>query len=144
MNDDYPSCERTKAVFRIHCRTNTPASISTLLNIEPSDTVEVGVAKTLPSGKIGAIGAVNLWMLDSENHVESKDLRRHLDWLLNEIKPAASRIGELREAGVVMDIWCVWWSSTGDGGPTIWPDQMRQIAELDLELSIGFSSFADE
>lgn len=90
------------------------------------------------------MGQVNLWMLDSETHVQSRDLRRHLSWVLDKIQPVAQRIIELRQADIVMDMWCIWWSSKGEGGPAIWPDQMRLLADLDVELSIGFSDYSKD
>lgn len=144
IDDNYPTCERTKAVLRIHCGSRSPSSISALLQVVSSDIVEAGLPRKSRRGYAGPLGKVNLWMLDSEANVLSKDLRRHLDWLLDQLEPASGQIRELRKSGVVIDIWCVWWSKTGEGGPALWPEQMCRIARLDLELSIGFSYYGDE
>lgn len=144
LDDCYATCERTRAVLRIHCGERSPNDMTEYLSIEPTETVEVGVAKPRRNGKLGPPGKVNLWLLDSEQHMESKDLRRHIDWVLDQLDPAAERILKLREAGLLIDIWCVWWSSTGQGGPALWPKQMARVALLDLELSIDFAYFGEQ
>jgi len=37
--------------------------------------------------------------------------------------------------GVRMSVNCVWYSRSGHGGPTLWPEQMRVLADLNLECS---------
>jgi hypothetical protein len=144
IDDNYATCERTKAVLRIHCGALPPSVITANLNIEPTDTVEIGVPRKAKGANPRPNGRVNLWMLDSEERVQSRDLRRHLDWVLDLIEPAKSQVILLRQSGIVMDLWCVWWSSTGQGGPTLWPHQMRRIAELDLEFSLDVSYYGGD
>ena len=144
IDDDYQTCERTKAVFRVHCADRSPRFITDLLEISPTRVVEAGVPAPRGEGKIGPIGKVNLWILDSEGSVESCDLRRHLDWILQQLEPASGRICDLRRDHIVMDISCVWWSKYGDGGPTLWPSQMSRIARLDLELSFSFAFYGGD
>ena len=144
VDDNYETCERTKASLRIDCAHRSPHAISKILQIEPTKVVEVGVEGQRHGTASGPVGKLNLWVLDSEGAVESKDLRRHLDWLLDQIEPASHRILDLRREGLIMDISCVWWSKYGEGGPALWPTQMLRISQLDLELSIGFAYFAPE
>jgi hypothetical protein len=142
IDDDYETCERTKAILRIHCANRSPLEITEVLGVEPTKIVQVGV-KVRPSGNEDTpVGKVNLWMLDSEASVHSKDLRKHLDWLLDQVEPSSTSLLRLRGEGLVMDVSCVWWSKFGEGGPTLWPTQMERLAGLDLELSIGFAFFA--
>jgi hypothetical protein len=115
--------------------------VSDFLKLNPTKMVEVGVAGRSNSLGRAPVGKLNLWILDSESHVISRDLRHHLDWLLDQVEPATSGILELQKIGFLMDIFAIWWSKTGEGGPALWPAQMRRIANLDLELSIGFSDF---
>lgn len=144
LDEHYATCERTKAVLRVHCGMLSPSVISDALTLKPTDVVEIGVAGRMNKRGFAPIGKVNLWMLDSESQVASKDLRHHLDWILEQVEPAASNILKLRQDGLVIDIWSVWWSKTNDGGPALWPSQMRRIAALDLELSIGFAFYGNE
>ena len=43
-----------------------------------------------------------------------------------------------------MTVQCIWWSATGQGGPTLWPEQMRLLAALNPECSFDVSLFGDE
>jgi len=140
----YPTCERTHAVLRIHCGQLSPIRVTEILGLEPTESVKKGVAGKPNKLGLSPIGKVNLWMLDSEGHVDSLDLRDHIDWLLDRIESSSSNLLALRAQGVVMDVWTIWWSKNGDGGPTIWPSQMRRLALLDLELSIGFSFYGND
>lgn len=144
IDDNYGTCERTKVTLRIDCGSRHPEEITAFLDIRPTTTVENGAAVMNEGDNTGRIGKFNLWFLDSEGDVTSKDLRRHLDWLLDKIEPSASQILSLRESGVPIDVLCVWWSKYGDGGPTLWPKQMRRLADLDLELSIDFADYSEE
>ena len=46
--------------------------------------------------------------------------------------------------GVRMGVDCIWWSAYGDGGPTLWPEQMHLLADLNLECSFSVSFFGDD
>jgi hypothetical protein len=43
-----------------------------------------------------------------------------------------------------MNVNCVWWSRYGDGGPTLWPEQMLRLAQLNLECSFEFAYYEDD
>jgi hypothetical protein len=88
---------------------------------------------------------LNMWLLGSEDIVSSKDLRRHLDWIIGKVRPHRDALLSLQQLpDVKMDVSCVWWSLHGDGGPALWPEQMLDLAELNLEMSIGFGYYGDE
>jgi hypothetical protein len=88
---------------------------------------------------------LGVWLLSSEFAVESKDLRHHLDWLLNAVIPSEKSLREIQEfQSTKMAISCFWWSNYGDGGPAIWPEQMAMLHRLNLELNISFSYFGDD
>ncbi len=143
LDDNYETCERTKACLRIHCGDRSPHIFSKILGLGPTKIIEVGVRSHHSLSPDAPIGQVNLWILDSESTVQSKDLRAHLEWLLDKVEPSSQQILQLREEGLLMDISCVWWSKFGEGGPTLWPTHMRRIAQLDLELSIAFAFYAE-
>ena len=43
-----------------------------------------------------------------------------------------------------MGIDCRWESRGGQGGPTLWPEQMRAMADLDLECSFYIEFYGEE
>lgn len=138
LDDEYETCERTHAVLRIHTGSMSPAVVTELLHIEPTTTTVIG-----HSGSTGEhIGRVNLWSLSSELTVKSRDLRRHLDWLTARINERKAELRRLQSIEYVkMDVSCIWWSSHGDGGPVLWPEQMLALSQLNLELSIACSFY---
>jgi hypothetical protein len=86
-----------------------------------------------------------MWLLDSEGVILSKDLRPHLDWIIDKVRPRRDALFSLQELpNVKMDVSCVWWSLHGDGGPALWPEQMLGLAKLNLEMSINLASYRDE
>jgi len=91
------------------------------------------------------VGTVNSWLLTTENDVLSKDLRTHLSWLMDKIEPSGQALKELQqEPGIQMSVRCYWESAHGDGGPTLWPEQMKRMAELNLEISLTCADYEEE
>lgn len=81
---------------------------------------------------------MNASLLSSEGRVDLRDLRRHLDWLLDLLEPAAAPLLELqRVPGLTMRIHNVWWSAQGHGGPAF---QKRTDAEPSVSGAPRISS----
>src|SRR5688572_7753401 len=143
VSDTYETCERTLATLWIGGENLDPAFVTSQLGIEPSETPKKGEIKRSSRGfsrKVKKGG----WFLSSEGHVDSKDVRRHLDWLLACLIPARNRILELQKIeGIRMSVNCLWWSVGGMGGPTLWPEQMSLLAELNLECGFDVSFFGE-
>lgn len=129
-DDEYPSCRRTKVKLRIYHDTLSPKEITAKLGILPERTQEAGAIS--PETKYAA--KISGWFLDSEGHVESKDSRRHLDWLLDRVESKTRELKQLCDAGCRIDICCVWNSKQGHGGPTLSVPQFKRLAELGIEL----------
>jgi hypothetical protein len=143
-DDNYETCERTLAVFQIYSDCLVPDKITELLAVEPTSGQEKGRRYTNSIGR-QRTGKMNAWFLSSEGKTSSLDLRRHLDWLLDKLEPSATKIRELQRMHAVrMSINCIWWSAHATGGPTLWPEQMRRIADLNLECCFDISFYGDE
>jgi hypothetical protein len=122
-----------------------PEEVTALLKVEPTHLTVLGRPVQFNSRGKSHIARLNMWLLDSEGIVSSKDLRRHLDWIISKVRPNCDALFSLQQLlDVKMDVSCVWWSLHGDGGPTLWPEQMLGLAELNLEVSIGFAYYGDE
>ena len=74
------------------------------------------------------------WFLESAGHVESRDVRDHLCWLLERIASKRAPLQEFRERGYLVDICCRWDSAWGHGGPTLDPAQLLQLGSLGIEV----------
>lgn len=136
--DDYQTCEETTAALWIYPGALDPHCISELLAIEPT------TCKVMGQLQGRAVLPVSSWSISSEGIVLSKDLRRHLDWLLDTIEPKRSELLGLQENdGLVMRVQCRWWSAFGGGGPTLWPEQMSRLADLNLETFFEFAYYGE-
>jgi hypothetical protein len=132
--DDYPTCRGTHATLRLFSDHMAPEEITALLRLRPSEVVTKGEQyyKDLRRTRHG-------WFLQSRHHVDSKDARRHIDWLISKLQDRATELLELQSRGVEMDVSCLW-LSVGQGGPILEPRQMRELACLNLDLAweVGF------
>jgi len=137
-DDAYPTCEKTYATLCIYLPDQcNPGIITDKLGIKPTRTqikgeVHQGVVKQWPTA----------WFLSSERCVESKDMRRHVDWLIEHLSDKEEIIHQLQASGNEIDISCYWLSSTGNGGPALSPKTMRKLAELDI--GIWFDVYFDD
>jgi hypothetical protein len=126
-DDEYRTCEQAYASFRVYHDNLDPAAVTRDLGIQPSDVVE-GWA----------------WILSTEAAVSSRDIRRHLDWLIDQLEPRHEVIRSLQSAGCRMDVFC-YWRWTGQGGPTISPRNMHGLGLLGIELGFDiYHSWLDE
>lgn len=132
-DDEYATCARTYATLLIYPGEIDPTAITDRLGIEPSRWQRRGEV----SGRAGRppkVATISGWFLTSKDQVDSRDSRRHIDWLLDRVASKAEAILSLQELGCKMAITCYWLSQSGHGGPTIPPAQMRRLADLNIEL----------
>ena len=142
-NDNYETCVSTTASLLIYPNTLSPDDVTLRLRIQPTKVAQAGETRTNSLGRKLTIEKSH-WLLSSEGHIDSKDLRRHLDWLISHIQPSAAELGALQNiAGVRMGINCRWESLDGQGGPTLWPEQMRLISDLGLECSFSIEFYGE-
>jgi Domain of unknown function (DUF4279) len=129
-DDAYPTCERTYATLCIYLPDQcNPGTITNILGIKPTriqikGEVHQGAVKQWPSA----------WFLSSEGCIESKDVRRHVDWLIEHLASKEGIIHKLQAMGSKISISCYWLSSKGNGGPALSPITMRRLAELEIEI----------
>ncbi len=132
---DYGSCESTYTKLLVYLDVGNINFVTETLGIEPTEYQNNGDMFTNSLGFIRE-AKCSYWCLSTEGKVKSKDLRHHLDWLLELLKgkePAFNRLQQ--DPNIEMNVSCVWWSACGHGGPTLWPEQMALLAKLNLECS---------
>lgn len=126
--DDYPPCKETYCVLRIISKTISPDYISNMLEIDPTEKHEIG---EIIKNKI--THESNKWMLDSKR-TKSKDCRRHIDWVIDQVKTKKQEVIELQAQGARVVLLCAWESELGIGGPAISPKQMTRLADFNIDL----------
>src|SRR5688500_16478169 len=99
-DDSYPTCDRTHASLCIYLPdTSDPNALSEKLGVQPSRTqvkgeVRNGKAKQWPTA----------WFLESTENVQSKELRRHINWVLEQLDGKLDVIQELQSRDAEMHI----------------------------------------
>jgi len=143
VDHDYGTCDLTYVDMLIYPSELAHENVTALLGIEPTVACNKGDRIETARGTVKVV-PVTRWSLSSENDVMSKDVRAHLDWLLERLVPAREGLFELQQHHEVkMAVDCTWWSRSGHGGPTLWPEQMRQLAELNLECAFEIQFHPD-
>jgi hypothetical protein len=137
--DENPNCARTHATFRLVGDALNPAEVTAALAVSP--TRALGKGAELPAGPRGEARRqrIGIWLLGTEDKLDSTSLDRHLIQLLDAIEPAAPALNTLRaEHDLRADFFCYWLSGTGHGGPEVSPATLARIAALDASLGIDF------
>lgn len=129
-DDEYPTCLETHASLRVSSETLSPQDVSELLQIEASESY----LKGSKIGRTSRVRSAHGWFLRSRHHVQSRDNRRHIDYILAKLEGSAHTLSRIRESpGAHMDI-VSFYVSTGQGGPWLMPTQLRRLADLGLEI----------
>ena len=139
-NDSYPTCSRTHATFCVFLpETIHPDELTERFGIQPSRTrvkgeVYKGKVREWPTS----------WFLESEGKVDSKDVRRHIDWILEQIKNKSEIIKQLQTEGSQIHLSCFWGSAVGHGGPMLDAGILKRIALLNIGISFDIYFEGDE
>jgi len=133
MEDEDPTCAQTYATLRIYPERLDPTEVTARLGIAPSSWQRRGEVPN-PGSKRPLPATLDAWFLTTNGVVESRDVRRHLDWLLARVGPTVDALRALRAEGCRMDVSCYWLSRSGHGGPVVTAAQMGELAQLGLEL----------
>jgi hypothetical protein len=131
-NPDYPTCERTYGTLCILGGDMDPHEVTSLLGIQPSKSQIAGESRVSRSSPI--VYKLSGWFLSTDEHVNSKDSRDHIDWILNNLVGKDKAIAEIHQRGWDACLSFYWASLSGHGGPTLSPPQMRRLADLSLEI----------
>lgn len=124
---------RNTRTLRVYHPDLDPDALSAKLGLSPTDAQKKGQARHGVPAKMGG------WFLSSAAIVHSRDCRRHIDWLLEQLSGKERILKQLRSEGYRMDISCFWASAYGHGGPVLSPQSMQKLAQLELE--IGFDVY---
>jgi hypothetical protein len=129
-DDAYPTCAKTYATLCIYLPDlSDPNSVSEKLGIIPSKTHVKG-----ENYQGRAMRWPTAWFLETEKQIQSRDVRRHIDWLIEQLTGKEDAIRELQISGSVILVSCFWLSSLGYGGPMLSPKTMKKLGELEIGI----------
>ncbi len=144
VSNDYATCAECYVKLSIYPGGMHPDEVSEILILEPTQQNNLGETITNSLGRTRVIKQA-AWYLSSELYVQSKDIREHLNWILEKINPSEIGLKQLQcNENVKMSLCCVWCSKYGHGGPVLWPEQMKNISNLNLECSFDIYFTPDE
>lgn len=132
---DYPTCSECYVDLAIYPDRFPVENISEFLNLKAT---EVNIAGERFFNSLGKERTVNIssWFLTTRGDVVSKDLRDHINWIVEKLRLSSDRLIGLQNIDSVrMTLLCVWRSRFGHSGPVLWPEQMKALADLNLECS---------
>ena len=141
---NFESCAECFARLMIYPGERHPDQITDLLGIQPTMTNVAGDKVKHVRGSVRTV-KYSGWFLSTENYVVSKDVRQHIDWLIEKIRPHRDALKSIQEmSDMKITLKCVWLSLLGHSGPVLWPEQMRALADLDLECSFDIYFSGDD
>lgn len=130
-DDSYATCSRTWATLCIFLTdTGNPDEITENLGVQPSTTHRKG---EVYKGKVR--NWPTAWFLESTGKVESKEIRRHIDWLLEQVEHKSEVLQQLQTDGAEIHLSCFWGSAVGHGGPMLDPKLVKRIALLNIGIT---------
>jgi hypothetical protein len=133
-DDDYGTCARSYATLLTYPDGTDPTSITERLGIIPSSWQRRGEPIASSLHQPPRIAEIDGWFLTTKGRLESRDSRRHIDWLLDQIEERATELRALQDEGCRICISCYWVAASCGGGPTISPEQMKRLGEQNIEL----------
>jgi len=131
-NHRYPSCTRTYVTLAVYSKTLAAKSLTKALGVRPSRTTRAG--QPMPSIGTPRLATWNGWFLSSQRKCLSRDLRAHLDFVLDQIAPAKHALELLFDEGCEAHLSVFWESAAGNGGPLLDRRILGRLAECSLEL----------
>jgi Domain of unknown function (DUF4279) len=131
--DDYLTCARTHATVCIYGDSLDPETVTRDLGIQPTDAHRRGEIRN-GDRRRPLVYRTGGWFLESRMVVSSRDLRQHIDWLLDQLGGKGDVLRRIRDSEHTTIISCFWESAHGYGGPMLWPEQIARLAALGLEL----------
>jgi hypothetical protein len=141
--DGDPEVVLVRAELLVYGMELDPDRVTHVLGVAPTQAGRRGDVSTNSQGRQRTV-RLNHWFLSSEPAVQSTELRRHLDWLLERLDPVADAVHELSappETWVL--IKCLsWWKDSGVVG--LEPAHLQSLAKLSIPIEIGFAAYPDE
>ena len=133
--------DRAHASLRISGESLDPLTVTLALRLPPDLTYRRGEPR-LRRAKNGRViehspHRVGMWLMSSEQWVDSPRLETHLRWLLDQLEPKAETVRALLSTGVTADFFC--FAAGSSPRPPALPRAVRErAAALGIEIGIDY------
>jgi hypothetical protein len=122
-----------------------PNRISAILGVQPTRAYRKG-ERYFAGPRAGFVtGRTGVWVLATDGLVNSADLDRHLEYLVNLIFRGPDRELRLKQLHEVMshdgakaDVSCFWRGGPGTQPPALSKDAIRKLLQLPAEIETDF------
>lgn len=128
----YRHCDRTYATLCIYHKSADPKTITDILRIRPDRTLRAGDLSASKKPIRNSFWEVGTHYKGKITH--SRDVRAHIDWLLDKLKNKKKEIRKLYKSGYEMRIYCFWESAHANGGPVLDSRVFKRLSELPIEF----------
>ena len=133
--------DRAYASFRITGASLDPLDVTLALRLPPDLTYRRGEPRLrrTNSGRVveHSPHRFGMWLMSSEQWVQSPRVETHLEWLLDQIEPKAEQLRTILKNGVTADFFC--FASGNSPHPPSVPRAIRNRAEsLGIEIGIDY------
>lgn len=121
-----------------------PNQVSRLLGMDGTSAVSREPMKEPLGAYDFRLGKHNGWFLESEQRVESRDPRAHVDWFLRQVKPLQSKIADLLnrpDCKAYLDV--IAWSENGGLAYTLDPSDLSCLGSLGVPVCFSFADYPD-
>lgn len=113
-----------------------PNNVTTYLGIIPT--------KSFSKGELRSTGEKwkgNFWCLRSQDKVDSNDLVKHIEWLIDQLGSRKEKIKELiHQGGIYGEISCFWIMPSDHGDIVLTQNIIKKISEFEVEVSFDIYS----
>lgn len=128
FDHNFSSCSRTYATLCIYSEKVTADSVSHELDIVPNRTVQKGQKLRLSTAERHG------WFLGSQHQIDSKDLAAHIQWFVDQLSTKRDVLSGFYNNGCEIRIMCFWESATGNGGPILDHQLLKDLGEMSVDL----------
>ncbi|WP_020411266.1 DUF4279 domain-containing protein [Microbulbifer variabilis] len=123
------ACTETFATLRIFSEVMHPDDIGSALGISSTDSIPRD-----PNSKYKSRREQNFWSRTTKEDIDSTNNVEHLEFVVSLVSDKDTILSSLREKGCLTDIFC-YWDSTGQGGPILSVEMMKELVRLGLGVS---------
>ena len=131
LDENFDGCNECRAEFWIQS--------NRYCSIDLEQTLQLGKYKSIAPKSTRKPGPFKgSFAISSDIEIKSRDLRHHLNWLCNVIS-TFSGLDDLQEdQQTLMSVNCYWYAKHSLGVTVLWPEQLRFLADLNIEFVLNY------
>jgi len=135
---------RFTITLRIYSGPIPPNQVSAILGVDATSAVGIEPSSEPLGAKTFRLGKLNGWFLASEEHVENRNPRDHIDWFVARVGSIQPKLAEfLKLPDVRAEISITIWKKDG-GDLLLNPSDISVLSALGLRVWFSFANYGDD